>query len=450
MLGLHTDGIEILVVDDAPPPPLVPFRVRDSVASAVRPFGRAKGSVVTAVIVDELELPAYEVEGLDRTARLALAAEVRAEHWLARSALGYAVTRHADIVAILRDRRFHSALSLIPQMQGLEGTAMEERRPSILSMEGDEHARLRRLVAPAFAPGAATRLRPFMAEVFGELLDAVVDRGECDLVAEICEPYPIPIICELLGAPRADWQLFSAWATDIFRLFNQNLVEDLPAIERAGAELDAYVRALVDEHRAVPRDDLLSALIAAEEQGDRLSTDELVMLAEAVLMAGTDTTRNQLACSVALLGAHPDEWSKLAADPVGLAPRAVDETMRYLGAVQGTVRVASEAIEYRDVVFPAGTLVFLSLAGGNRDPEPFPDPERFDITRTVTTQHLTFGSGIHYCLGANLARCELQEALALLATRVPDLELAGRVEWKPETFGIWGPSRLPVRWSPPA
>ena len=243
---------------------------------------------------------------------------------------------------------------------------MEERRPSILSMEGDEHTRVRRLVAPAFTPAAANRLRPYMAEVIGELVDAIEPRGACEFVADVCDPYPIPIICELLGAPREDWERFSQWATDIFRIFNQNLAEDLPAIERASGELDAYVRALVERRRADPSDDLLSALIAAEEAGDRLSTDELVMLAEAVLMAGTDTTRNQLACCVALFGAYPEQWARFVADPA-LAPRVVDETMRYLGAVQGTLRVASEDIEYRDVVFPKGTLVFASLAAANRD-----------------------------------------------------------------------------------
>lgn len=401
---------------------------------------------MVAISVFELELPVYEPEGLDRTERLALLARTREQHWLARSPLGFSVSRHADIVAILRERRFHSALSLIPQMQGVTDASMEERRPSILSMEGDEHARVRRLVAPAFTPAAANRLRPFMHEVIAELLDSVAPDGRCEFVAAICDPYPIPIICELLGAPREDWQLFSQWATDIFRIFNQNLAEDLPAIQRASAELEEYVTALVDRRRSDPGADLLSALIAVEEAGDRLSTDELVMLAEAVLMAGTDTTRNQLACCIALLGAHPDQWRRFVADP-GLAPRVVDETMRYLGAIQGTMRVASEDIEYRDVVFPRGTLVFCSLAGGNRDPEVLDDPESFDVTREATVPHLTFGSGIHYCLGAHLARGELQEALVLIAARFPDLALDGPVEWKPETFGIWGPSRLPVRWT---
>jgi cytochrome P450 len=162
-------------------------------------------------------------------------------------------------------------------------------------------------------------------------------------------------------------------------------------------------------------------------------------------MAGTDTTRNQLACAVALLGAHPGQWQRLVADP-SLAPRAVDETMRYLGAVQGTVRVASDEIVYRDVTFPPGTLLFLSLSTANRDPEVFAIPDAVDIGREASVPHLTFGSGIHYCLGAHLARGELQEALTVLATRMPGLELAGTVEWKPENFGIWGPAKLPVRW----
>ena len=400
---------------------------------------------MTATAADELDLPMYDPTGLDREQRLDLLVECQRRHWLARTPLGFGVMRYADIVAILRERRFHSALSLIPQMQGVAGTTMEERRPSILSMEGDEHARVRRLVAPAFTPAAANRLRPYMGEVIGELIDAIHARGQCEFVADVCDPYPIPIICELLGAPRQDWRRFSQWATDIFRIFNQNLAEDLPAIERAGAELDEYVRALVEDRRRAPSEDLLSVLIAAEEAGDRLSTDELVMLAEAVLMAGTDTTRNQLASCVALFGARPDQWAKFVADP-SLAPRVVDETMRFLGAVQGTVRVASEAIEYRDVVFPQGSLMFASLAAANRDPDVYSDPMQFDITRESAAPHMTFGSGIHYCLGAHLARAELQEALVILADRLPNLALAGTVEWKPDTFGIWGPARLPVRW----
>jgi cytochrome P450 len=398
--------------------------------------------------VYELDLPLLEVAGLHRSEELAAIAEARRRHWLARTPLGFSLTAYADAVALLRDRRFHSALSLLPQLSGIEPDGyLERRRRSILSMEGEEHARLRRLVAPAFTPASADRLRPFMREVMGGLIDEVQSEGTCDIVADICEPYPIPIICELLGAPKEDWKLFSAWATDIFRLFNQDLATDLPAIQRATEELDTYVRQLVDQRRQRPDEDLLSALIAIEESGDRLSTDELVGLAEAVLMAGTDTTRNQLACCMALFVDHPEQWVLLVERP-DLAQRAVEETMRYLGAVRGTARIASEDIEYRDVLFPEGTLVTVALAGANRDPTTFEVPDAFDISRSRSSQQMTFGSGIHHCLGAALARAELQEALPLLARRMTGLVPKGPIEWKPATFGIWGPARLAVRFDP--
>ncbi len=396
--------------------------------------------------VDDLELPSLDMIALDRDEALAAIATLRREHWLVRTPFGYLLTAYNDSVAILRDRRFHSALSLIPQMAGVESADyFDERRPSILAMEGDEHARLRRLVAPAFTPAAAERLRPFMRAVVTELVDAVDADGRCEFVSAVGEPYPIPIICELLGAPKRDWKRFSDWATDIFRIFNGALVDDLPAIRQASGALERYVRAMVEARRATPADDLLSAMISIEEAGDRLSTDELIMLAEAVLMAGTDTTRNQLACCMALFAANPSQWAALVGD-ASLAPRAVEETMRYLGAVRGTARVASETVEYRGVEFLAGTLVTVPLAGANRDPDLFELPDTLDITRERSTLQMTFGSGIHYCLGAALARAELQEALTILASRWPDLAADGPVEWKPDRFGIWGPARLPLRW----
>ena len=399
-----------------------------------------------AVPVQELELPAIDVMGTERAEALAQVAEARRHHWLARTPLGFAVTTYEDAVSVLRERRFHSALSALRDVPGAEAADefFARRRQSILSMEGEPHARLRRLVAPAFTPAAADRLRPVMREVMTGLVDEAAARGHGDLVAEVCEPYPVPVICELLGAPKEDAKLFSAWATDIFRIFNQDLAADAPRIARAAAELDDYVSDLIDRRRRAPADDLLSALIAVEEAGDRLSTEELVMLAEAVLMAGTDTTRNQLACSLALLADDPRQWARLGEDP-SLARGAVEETMRYLGAVRGTARIAAADIEYRDVLFPAGTLVSVSLAGANRDPSVFEAPDTFDIASGRPNQ-LTFGSGIHHCLGASLARAELQEALVILARRLPRLSLDGPVEWKPPTFGIWGPAKMVARW----
>ena len=404
------------------------------------------------VTVQELDLPELnlaEIEGLAEKQAAINAA--RKQHWLAKGPFGFALTRYEDCVAVLRDRRFHSAASLITQMAGLPDDHelnKGRRRESILSMEGSGHDRLRRLVAPAFTPMAADKLRPFMRSVIQELVDRVVASGRTELIADVCEPYPIPIICELLGAPKEDWKLFSAWATDLLAIFNGTLAADASRIIAARDELDVYMTDLIVRRRSTPADDLLTALIAAESEGDRLSSEELVMMCEAVLIAGTDTTRNQLACAVALFSQHPGQWRLLAEDP-SVAPRAVEESMRVLGAVRGTARFASVNIEYRDVIFPKGTLVFPSFIGANNDEAVWTNPAEFDIRKPPASQpHLTFGSGIHYCLGANLARAELQEALPLLAQRMPDLEIDGQITWKPTTVGIWGPERLPLRFTP--
>src|SRR3989442_9486848 len=212
-------------------------------------------------LVHDVELPAIDNVDADRAEALAALRAAREEHWLIRQPLGYAVTRHEDVTAILRDRRFHSAVSLLPQMSGIDDEEfMDRRRNSILAVEGEEHARLRRLVAGAFTPKSADRLRPFMREVVNGLVDKVGQEGRCEFVTDICDPYPIPIICELLGAPKEEWKLFSQWATDIFKIFNNNLVDDLDAIKEASAELDEYVRGMVDERRHRPADDLITDL----------------------------------------------------------------------------------------------------------------------------------------------------------------------------------------------
>ena len=398
----------------------------------------------------DLDLPYLPfIDGGNRHETLARTLAARDEHWLARSDFGFMVTRYEDVVAVLRDKRWHNASSRIAEMAGVtDAEFLARRRESILSAEGDVHVRLRRLVAPAFSPRSADRLRPFMREVVNGLVDAIAPAGRADVVRDICEPYPIPIICELLGAPKEDWQLFSSWATDVLRIFNFNFVQDLPIIMKAQDELNAYTEQLIAERRSKPADDLLTDLIAAEESGDRLSTEELVMMTEAVIVGGTDTTRNQLSCAVGLFSEYPDQWALLGERPE-LAPRAVEETMRYLGAIRGTGRFASEDIEYRDVLFPAGTFLSPSMAAANRDDQVFPDPGTFDISREPTGQpQLTFGSGIHFCLGASLARAELQEALAILARRMPDLRIDGEITWKPNGTGIWGAHHVPVTFAP--
>ncbi|MGZ4725752.1 MAG: cytochrome P450 [Ilumatobacteraceae bacterium] len=398
-----------------------------------------------ATPASELDLPEITLADGNYDQRHAMRMALRPDQWLVRNLFGYAVVRYDDAVAVLRDKRWHSATSKIPELMGITNPAFLERQQvSILSAEGDMHTRLRRLVAPAFSPRAADRLRPFMREVINGLIDTVADAGRADFTTDICEPYPIPIICELLGAPKQDWQLFSRWAGDILEIFSVDVVDKLDLIMRTQDELGEYTRGLIAERRSKPADDLLTELIAAEEAGDRLSTDELVMMVNAVIVGGTDTTRNQLGCAVALFADHPDQWALLAEQPE-LASRAVEESMRFFGAVRGTARFASCDIEYRDVVFPAGTFISVGLSEANRDEAIFFGPEAFDITSPAPNQpQLTFGAGIHYCLGAALARAELQEALPLLARRMPKLAVDGQIIWKPEGVGIFGPAHMPV------
>lgn len=398
------------------------------------------------ISVHDLDLATVSLgRSTGRDQRLADLVRARRTHWLVRGPFGVIVSAYDDVVAVLRDKRWHSVAGLVTQLAGIDDAESGSgRRQTILSVEGEVHTRLRRLVAPAFSPRAADRLRPAMRAVMNDLIDAVADAGRCDVVTAICEPYPIPIICELLGAPASDWQLFSRWATDLLRVFNATVVEEFPLVLAASRELDAYSSALIEQRRRSPADDLITALIAANEAGDRLSHDELLSMVNAVIVGGTDTTRNQLACAVAVLSEHPDQWRALGHHPE-LAGRAVEETMRYLGAVRATMRIASEDITYRDVVFPAGTLVSVILAAANRDDAVWDDPERFDITRPASrAPQLSFGAGIHSCLGAWLARAELQEALPLLARRLPDLAVEGTITWKPDTTAIWGPEHLPV------
>lgn len=409
--------------------------------------------IARPVPVGDLELPDMptDVQSLGRSRATEIYRAIAEQSWIARGLIGYAVLHYDDVAAILRDQRWHNAAALVPVMRGITDPFFTDRPPSILSAEGDVHVRLRRLVAKGFSPRAADRLRPFMCEVMNDLIDPVVDSGRADIAADICEPYPIPIICELLGAPREDWQLFSRWAQDVLRIFNSTANDEVDIIKQAQLELNEYVREMIARRRSEPREDLITQLIAAEEEGDRLSTDELVMMVNAVIVGGTDTTRNQLACALGVFCDHPDQWAMLAERPE-LAPQAVEEAMRYFGAVRATGRFASEDIVYRGILFPKNTLVFPSLANANFDEEVTEgDPYLFDITREPVKgrMQMTFGSGIHYCLGASLARAELQEALPILAQRMPDLAVDGTITWKPESAAIFGADHFPVTFSPP-
>ena len=403
-----------------------------------------------ASLATDLQIPKVPlIVDQQRSDRHALLRGIAKDSWLARTDIGYSVLTYESVMGILRDKRWHSATGMIAQLQGITDEAFLGRRQvSILNAEGEVHVRLRRLVAPAFSPRSADRLRPFMRETVNSLLDPFTATGKAEVVRDICEPYPIPIICELLGAPKEDWKLFSRLATEILLIFSDNLAQNMSVFLKAQQELEKYTEGLIEKRRSVPADDLITDLIAAEEAGDKLNTEELTMMVDAVIVGGTDTTRNQLGLALALFAEYPEQWALLGKDP-SLAQRAVEEVLRFSGAVGGTIRFASEDIEYNGVLFPKGTFMSTSMSTGNYDSSVFPTPEVFDITREPVGQpHLSLGAGIHYCLGASLARAELQEAFTVLSQRMLNLELDGPVVYKPSGVGIFGPASLPVKFTP--
>ena len=359
--------------------------------------------------------------------------------------LGPEVLSYHLVRAVLRDDRFQIPPGIVLQAQGVtSGPLWDKVINSLLCVEGETHRRLRGLCSRAFTPRTVARLHDAMVDVMNDLVDQVADSGRCDVVADIARPYPVPIICALLGAPREDWQRFSSWADDIFRAFTLSAdIQALqPAVMRAWGELDDYVDDMVARRRRSLTDDLLSDLIRAEDDGDRLDATELRMLAGGLLLAGTDTTRNQVAASVQVLCEHPDQWELLRDDPE-LAMHAVEETMRHSPIAGGTLRLVVDDVELDGYLFPAGTMVLMNTFAANRDPTVYDDPDRVDITREGAPAILTFGGGVHYCLGANLARREIAEALNVLTGRLRNPRIAGPVPWKP-IVSLSGPKSLPI------
>ena len=382
--------------------------------------------------------PAYRPDGPEVRA-------ARAENWFARTPFGLAVLRHDKISQLLTDRRLVQGSHRFLAAQGVvDGPVAEFLNSIVLTVEGEDHTRLRTLVSRAFTPRAVAALRPRMVEVANVMIDRLAAAGRADFMAEFADPYPATIICELLGVPREQHDTFRGWANDIGLIFSFTAAANHDRIAAALDGLYDAVDALLETRRADPQDDLLSALIAAEADGDRLSPRELRLMVATLLFAGQDTTRHQLGLALARFAEHPEQWALLGERPE-LAERAVSEVLRLAPTTSGTDRVATTDIEVDGVLIPEGTSLTMVFYAGNTDPAVFGGSgEVFDITADRPAPPLTFGAGIHYCLGANLARAELGEALPILARRLGPVELDGEPMWRP-AIGITGPVTLPLR-----
>jgi cytochrome P450 len=398
-------------------------------------------------LVSELDLPAFDYMASDFSADLyhQQLAEIRRHGWLAKSPLAYVVLDHESGEFFLRSRATAFPGRQIAEFFGITGGPLADHiDANILNQTGERHRRLRALVGPALTPRKADHWRPAMRGFLEELWEPVADSGACDFAAAVARPYPSLVIARVVGAPREDTERLQEGSNWVQRQFDiQALSTNRDDIERAVTEVEEYVTALLaDTRSAVLGDDLITDLLAARDQGDRLSAAECVQLVVNLLAGGIDTTTAQLSHAIRLFACHPDQWALLADDP-GLVPRAVDEVARYEPVTPFTARICLEQIEYRGVTFPAGTIVAVCAERANREGD---DAEDFDITAERDSRLLTFGAGLHYCLGANLARAELEEALAFLAPRTQGLALDGPPKLG-GVEGIYGIDKLPIIWT---
>ncbi len=361
----------------------------------------------------------------------------------------FILTRWADCEAVLRDARWSSApehrgerLRGGPQVQEF----VESGVRTLLFLDPPDHTRLRRLVSKAFTPRRIEQLRAHVQDITDELLRDVRPGAPFDVISTLAYPLPVIVICELMGVPVEDRHQFEGWSSDATRLLDGDIDED--TLQRgivAAMYFINYFNNLFEQRRADPRDDLVSGLLAVEEAGDVLSEEELRSIVLLLFLAGHETTMNLIGNGLFALLQHRDQWDRLVAGPA-LAPSAVEELLRYDGPVHVTGRTATEdGLEVGGRTFARGDAVVTLLAAANRDPERFPDPDRLDITR-ADNQHLTFSHGIHYCLGAALARLEGQVVFATLAQRFPSLRPAvpaEEVEYR-DHFVLRGLKSLPV------
>jgi cytochrome P450 len=371
-------------------------------------------------------------------------------HWFEPSGQ-WLIPHFEDVSALLRDRRLgRTYLHRFTHEEFGRTAPPPEHEPfttlngnGLLDLEAPDHTRIRRLVSKAFTPRTVERLTPTVQRLAGELVERLVAEGGGDLIATVAEPLPVAVIAEMLGIPAADRHLLRPWSADIVGMFELNPSEEAARkAVRASEEFSAYLRELIAERRKAPGEDLISALIAAHDEGDRLSEQEMVSTCVLLLNAGHEATVNTTGNGWWTLFRHPGQLAELRAAPHELLPTAIEELLRYDTPLQMFERWVLDDIEVGGTVIPRGSEVALLFGSANRDPERFADPDRLDLSR-ADNPHITFGAGIHYCLGAPLARIELAASFTALLRRAPRLELAAEPAWN-EGYVIRGLRELRV------
>ena len=389
----------------------------------------------TAEIEAQFGTPAFTANPYPLYARLREEAPV---YW-SESQRAWLITRYADVSATVRDPkrfsssgRFAAVLDALPAAERARFDPFERHfAVGLLGSDPPDHTRLRRLINRAFTPRVVEELRPRVQALIDGLLDAVQGRGEMDFIRDVAYPLPATVIAELMGVPFEDQDLFKRWSDGIlsFQGTGRTTVETLDRAQRDLLEMRAFLTDLLAERRKVPTDDLLGRMVAAEAEGDKLSSSELLTTCVTLLTAGHETTTNLIGNGLSTLLRHPEQLARLRADE-GLMPAAIEEMLRYESPLQRNPRVVAEDLEFGGQHLRKGDFVLQILASANHDPEVFTDPDRFDISRQPN-RHLAFGLGIHFCLGAPLARIEAPVVIGTVLRRFPELRLVDeRPDWQ--------------------
>ena len=364
----------------------------------------------------------------------------REESWYARTNYGLAVLRYDEVSQLLKDRRLKQGSAAWPAHHGVTGPFADWWSQALLNLEGDDHARLRRLLNPAFAPKAISELAPRFRELGNDLIDDFAEAGRCEFMSQFAEPYAARVIAILLGIPESEWRKIAEWGTDLGLSLSIAIREELPRIEAALEGLYGFADELIADRRREPKDDFVTRLVQAEQDEDRLGHEELRVSLVLLIFGGMDTTRNQLGLAMQSFLALPEQWRLLAERPE-LAGEAVEEVMRLNPTVTWVTREATEDFTFQGLEIEEGTTIHLFSQSAGSDPRVFEEPG-FDMT-AERPRHFGFGGGRHHCIGHFVARMDMSEALALLARRLRDPRVDGEVKSLPRS-GNTGPIELPI------
>ena len=382
-------------------------------------------------------------DGLTRADHISISRELSDKTWIAKNSLGYNILSNEDVSIILKDSRWHSAIGLLADLNPYTTAEFKTRRKtSMLAVDGEAHRRLKKLVSPYFSPALAEQMRPQMRQIMNELIEPFIKGCEFDISSEVFSKYPTKIICNILGIPDVQLENFTRWSEDILSNWGSDFSKSTERILKSQQEMDEYIGIVISERRIKPQTDLISMLLSSRDGEDFLSDEEVTTLVETLVIAGMDTIHHQLGSILLAMLENKELWDYFR-DNAEDRPRMIEELLRINGSVCETGRIASEDIEHKGILLPKGTIVFINLSSSNMDTKVFQDPDSINLLNEK--QHFAFGGGLHKCIGAALARAEIQIALDVIAEKMPAINKSGDVLYSPENSAVYGPVSLKVK-----